>query len=283
MDALSFPREYYIPGVRQWFQLGRQNPPAAEAQFVRLDSKVTPIQELENFNGLKGVSIGHSTQRNIEFLTRFSGLTCVCLVMPQFSSLTPLRALPQLTALELDDPPSLTGLDGLGGLECLVLRHFRRVKNLSALASLSALRAISMSTIPSWDASRRCLTVESLEPLCRLERLESLSLMGVSPLDGRLDWLQQLKTLKYLHISHVFQFQLEDYAALARALPEATGHCLLPYYAMAHLPLRCKRCGGEVVFITGPRPRARQQLCPICDERKLQAHEAQWNAALSGD
>ena len=80
-----------------------------------------------------------------------------------------------------------------------------------------------MSTIPSWDASRRCLTVESLEPLCRLERLESLSLMGVTPLDGRLDWLQQLKTLKYLHISHVFQFQLEDYAALARALPEAVG------------------------------------------------------------
>ena len=150
-------------------------------------------------------------------------------------------------------------------------------------ANLPALRAISMSTIPSWDASRRCLTVESLEPLCRLERLESLSLMGVSPLDARLDWLQQLKTLKYLHISHVFQFQIEDYAALARALPEAAGHCLLPYYAMPHLPLRCKRCGGEVVFITGPRPRARHQLCPICDERKLQAHEAQWNAALGGD
>jgi hypothetical protein len=105
-------------------------------------------------------------------------------------------------------------------------------------------------------------------------------MMGVSPLDGRLEWLQGLKTLKYLHISHVFQFQLEDYAALARALPKASGHCLLPYYAMPHLSLRCKRCGGEVVFITGPRPRSRHQLCPICDERKLQAHEAQWNAAL---
>jgi hypothetical protein len=283
MDALSFPREYYIPGARQWSQLGRSKQPAADSQLLRLDVKLTPIQELENFKSLKGVSIGHASQSDIEYIAALSALTCVCLVVPQFSSLAPLGALRQLTTLELDDPPSLTGLESLGGLECLVLRHFRRVKNLSAVASLSALRAISMSTIPSWDASHRCLTVESLEPLCRLERLESLSLMGVSPLDGRLDWLQQLKTLKHLHVSHVFQFQLEDYAALARALPEASGHCLLPYYALPHLPLRCKRCCGDVVFITGPRPRARHQLCPICDERKLQAHEGQWNAALRSD
>jgi hypothetical protein len=113
MDALSFPREYYIPGAPQWSQLGRQNPPAADAQFIRLDSKFTPIQELKNFHGLQGVSIGHPKQSDIDFITRFSALTCVCLVMPQFSSLAPLCALPQLTALELDDPPSLTGLDSL--------------------------------------------------------------------------------------------------------------------------------------------------------------------------
>jgi hypothetical protein len=283
MDALNFSRQFYILGVAQWSHLGRSQAPTAEAQYLRLDAKVTPIREINDFKSLKGVSIGHATQSDIEYIADLSALTCVCLAVPQFSSLAPLGALRQLTVLELDDPPSLTGVDRVGGLECLLMRHFRRVRNLSALASLTRLRAISMSTIPSWDASRRCLTVESLEPLCRLERLESLSLLGVSPLDGRLDWLQQLKTLKYLHISHVFQFQLEDYAALARALPEATGHCLLPYYALPHLPLRCRRCGGEVVFITGPRPRARHQLCPICDERKLQAHEAQWIAALSGD
>ena len=283
MDTLRFPRARYIPEPSKWAVMAHTKRPAADAQFIRLDAKFTPIRELENFNSLKGVSIGHPTQSDIEFVARISTLTCVCLVMPQFSSLAPLGALLQLTALELDDPPSLTGLESLGGLECLVLRHFRRVKNLSAVASLSALRAISMSTIPSWDASRRCLEVESLEPLSRLERLESLSLMGVSPLDRRLDWLQQLTTLKYLHISHVFQFQLEDYAGLARALPETSGHCLLPYYAIPNLPLRCKRCGGDMVFITGPRPRTRHQLCPICDERKLQAHEELWNAALRGN
>jgi hypothetical protein len=137
-----------------------------------------------------------------------------------------------------------------------------------------------MSTILSWDASRRCLEIDSLEPLRKLINLESLRLMGIKPLDRRLDPLHDLTNLKYLHISHEFQFQLEDYAALARALPETSGHCLLPYYTIPQLSLRCKRCDGEIVFLTGPRPRTRRQLCPVCDERKLRQHEGQWNDAV---
>src|SRR5262249_42178904 len=123
----------------------------------------------------------------------------------------------------------------------------------------------------------RCLEVDSLEPLRKLSNLESLCLIGVKPLDRRLEAVHGLTRLKYLHISHEFQFQLEDYATLARALPHASGHCLLPYFAIPQVQLRCKRCSGEMVFLTGPRPRARRQLCPICDQNKLQEHERQWN------
>ena len=106
--------------------------------------------------------------------------------------------------------------------------------------------------------------------------------MGVRPLKGRLEPLQRLVSLKYLHISHVYQFELEDYAALARALPNASGHCLQPYYALPNLGLRCKRCGAEMVFLTGPRPRTRHQLCPKCHKHKLEGHVQLWNDAVQG-
>lgn len=280
MDALSYPGEFYIPKAPHWARLGRSKIPPPGAQFVRIDTKLTAVSVLETVTNLKGVSIGHATQDDLEFITRFAALTCVRLMMPRIASLAPLRALAHLAALELDDPPTLAGLDQLVDLKCLVLRHFRRIKSLEPVGTLSGLRAISMSTIPSWDASRRCLEVESLEPLSELADLESLCLIGVKPLDGRLDPLQRLTNLKYLHLSHEFQFQLEDYAALARALPHASGHCLLPYYLIPQLSLRCKRCGGDMVFLTGPRPRTRRQLCPICDEQKLSEHDRQWRDTM---
>jgi hypothetical protein len=277
MDAIGYPWEFYIPKARNWSIIGRGKMAPPDAQYVRMDAKFTPIAVLEQFAQLRGISLGHPSQGDLEFLLRFSSLECVCLLAPKVTSLAPLATLSRLGSLELDDPPTLSGLECLPSVRCLVLRHFRRIKSLAPLSALSNLRAISMSTIPSWDASRRCLEVDSLDPLGKLSNLESLCLIGVKPVDRRLDAIQGLTKLKYLHISHEFQFQLEDYAALARALPETTGHCLLPYFAIPQLSLRCKHCSGEIVFLTGPRPRTRRQLCPICDERKLQEHERQWN------
>jgi len=279
MDALKYPWEFYIPKALKWSRIGRGEPPAPDTPYIRMDTKITPICILDNFVALKGLSISHATQSDLKAIAKIPAVTCVCLVMPRITSFAPLCELSGLESLELDDPPTISGMERLPSLKCLVLRHFRRVKSLAPLSALSNLRAISMSTIPSWDASRRCLEVDSLEPLRKLINLESLSLMGIEPLDRRLDPLHDLTNLKYLHISHEFQFQLEDYAALSRALPETSGHCLLPYYAIPQLSLRCKRCDGEIVFLTGPRPRTRRQLCPVCDERKLQEHERQWHEA----
>jgi hypothetical protein len=280
MDALSYPWEVYFPKARSWSRVGRGEPPPSDCRYIRIDTKLTPVSILDNFVALNGVSIGHATQHDLEAIATIPPITCVSLAMPRITSLAPLCKLSGLESLELDDPPTIAGIEGLISLKCLVLRHFRRITNLAPVSALSNLRAVSMSTIPSWDASRRCLEVDSLEPLRKLTNLESLCLMGIKPLDRRLDPLHNLTNLKYLHISHEFQFQLEEYAALARALPETSGHCLLPYYTIPQLSLRCKRCDGEIVFLTGPRPRTRRQLCPVCDERKLRQHERQWNDAV---
>jgi len=277
MDALSYSWQAYMPKAPRWSHIGRGTPPPPDTPYIRFDTKLAPVSILDSFVALKGVSIGHATQHDVEAIATIPAITCVSLAMSRITSLAPLSKLSGLESLELDDPPTIAGIEGLISLKCLVLRHFRRITNLAPLSSLSNLRAVSMSTIPSWDASRRCLEIDSLEPLRKLINLESLRLMGIKPLDRRLDPLHDLTNLKYLHISHEFQFQLEDYAALARALPETSGHCLLPYYTIPQLSLRCKRCDGEIVFLTGPRPRTRRRLCPVCDERKLRQHEGQWN------
>ena len=282
MNAISRPWDLYLPKARQWSRVDGSKPPVPDALFVRVDAQVTPIHILGSFRRIQAVWVGHAAQGDVELLADFASLTSVSLVAPRLTSLAPLRALRRLQALELDDPPTLSGLDSLSDLKCLVLRHFRRIRSLSLVEPLSRLRVLSMSTIPSWDASRRCLEVDSLEPCSRLSGLESLCLMGVRPLKGRLEPLQRLVSLKYLHISHVYQFELEDYAALARALPNASGHCLQPYYALPHLGLRCKRCGEEMVFLTGPRPRTRHQLCPKCNKHKLEGHVQLWNDAVQG-
>lgn len=276
MDADNQSGKSYFPKAAQWQRVVGVQPPPSQASFIRIDAKLSPLKILEGFTEIKGLAISRLSQPKLEWLSRFPSLTCLCLITPQITSLVTLQEFPNLIALELDDPPTLFGLGRVSSLECLVLRHFRKIKSLAPIGEISGLRVLSLSTIPSWDASRRCLEVDSLDPLSNLAKLESLRMIGVKPIDARLDPLSRLTQLRYLHISHEFQFQLEDYAALARCLPSTSGHCLAPYYALPQLSLRCKRCGGEIVFLTGPRPRTRRQLCPICDKGKLQDHERRW-------
>ena len=56
--------------------------------------------------------------------------------MSRITSLAPLRALAHLAALELDDPPTLAGLDQLVELKCLVLGHIRRIKSLARVGGI---------------------------------------------------------------------------------------------------------------------------------------------------
>ena len=280
MDALTYPYERYLPKAQQWHHTGGPKPHDPEARFVYLNPAVAPLSVLDDFKNLQGVWLWRAADAHLETLSRFPGMSVVRLADPRITSLAPLNQLPKLRALSLEDPPVLHGLETLQDLRCLTMRHFRRINSLSAVAALSELRALSLSTIPSWDASRRCLQVGSLEPFREAAALESLALMGVWPQDGRLDALYGLVKLQFLHISHVYGFSLEQYAALRRALPHARGHCLEPYFPLPQLNLRCRRCDEEIVFLTGPRPRTPRQLCPKCHAQKLEEHVRQWNAAF---
>ena len=195
--------------------------------------------------------------------------------------LSALADLPRLQDLHLVDPGTLEGLEQLQRLIWLTLYHFPKIHSLTPIGTLTKLRSLLVSTPPSYDAPRRCHHVETLDPLGRLSHLEALTLRGVLPGEGRLDALGALKGLGELAITHVYAFDLEDYARLARALPSTRGNCLRPYYE-AHWAGTCRRgCGQARVALTAPPPRSPRTLCPGCDRERLERHVSAWMAVVN--
>jgi len=197
----------------------------------------------------------------------------------RIASLSGLEKLPKLEALDLDEPESLVGLSALTRLKFLAMSHFTKIHSLQPLGALTALTGLSLSTIASWDASGRVLSVESFAPLSGLIHLEALNLMGVWPEDGALEPLHALKQLRHLNISHVRKFRLRDFARLARALPDTKGNCLKPFYFLPQVGARCRKCKDprDMAFLTGSRPKTRRTLCVTCDASKLAEHVAAWD------
>jgi len=189
-----------------------------------------------------------------------------------------LRAVPWVEHLHLNDPATLDGLVHLQQVRRLAVYHFPKIHDLAPVGALSRLRTLLLSTSPSYDASRKCFEVDSLEPLAALSQLEQLTMRGVVPLHGRLEPLHGLTGLRELAITHVYCFGLEDYARLAAALRHTTGHCLEPFFA-ASWAGTCRRCGQGRVVLTGPRQRRSRFLCPLCDGARVAQHVAAWKAA----
>jgi hypothetical protein len=182
-----------------------------------------------------------------------------------------------LRILDIGQISSLQGIEALRQVRSLGLWAIPQVHSLEPLAELIDLRVLSIATPASYDASGRCFEVETFNPLSRLQNLEQLLLMGVIPLDRKLEPLYALTHLKVIWISHVNIFGIEDYATLSKYLPDTTGFCLLPIYAMA-FHTACRKCGRKTVFLVGPKPHSRRQQCLVCDRDKVERHIAIWQA-----
>jgi hypothetical protein len=196
-------------------------------------------------------------------------------------SAAPLGGCGSLRALELTNPSTLDGLASLQQIESLTLYYLPHIASIEPIGELRNLRRLLVSTPPSYDASRKCHHVASLAPLAQLSRLEQLTLRGILPDHNRLYPLERLSGLRTLEVTHVFAFDVEDYAGLARALPATEGHCLVPYFE-AHWTGTCRICAGRRVALTAPPPRAARLLCPACNASRLAAHVARWSRAIEG-
>ena len=179
--------------------------------------------------------------------------------------------------LVLDGCDSLAEVEGRTDLRVLMLRHFPKVRSLEPLAGLSRLEELVLHTTPGWDGSGKDLVVETFAPLAHLHELRKISILGVVPERDRLEPLHGLSTLRDVTIGNTSFYQLEDFAALARALPEARG--IAPVDEM-NFTSYCNRCGGHrLLFLVGAKPRGRKYVCPGCNRKLILRHLQRWNEA----
>jgi hypothetical protein len=104
----------------------------------------------------------------------------------KYRTLAPLVTLPGLETLVIATYPdeSLDPFGQLRRLRYLSVLHFPNVTDVGPLQELHSLEVLRLSTLPSWDASRKRTNVRSLAPVARLPRLRHLELLGVVPDDG---------------------------------------------------------------------------------------------------
>jgi hypothetical protein len=235
------------------------------------------LQRLTEFPRLEGLWIGDGGRRNQPAIAALRRLRVLRLNGATGADLGFLGGLSGLHILELSSATaaSLRGIERLRRLECLVIDHAPKIASLEPIGALAELRHLSISTPASWDAAKKCIEVESLQPLADLSRLERLTLRGVRPAAGGLRPLEGLRALVDVEISHVPTFGLEDFARLAGALPRASGDCLRPHFRMS-FPWPCKRCKTTQEWLTGAVGRQKRYLCPACDKERLAAHVAEF-------
>lgn len=123
----------------------------------------------------------------------------------KYESLVPLGALRNLEELVIATFPdeSFDFLGKLSELRFLQVLHMPKICDISPLSGLKQLTTLSLSTLPSWDTSRKTTTIQSLDPLASIPSLTHLELLGVCPPDKS---LIALKKCKYLRTARVSQY-----------------------------------------------------------------------------
>jgi hypothetical protein len=120
----------------------------------------------------------------------------------KYRSLMPVASLRRLKALIVCPiPEDLEFLAALSNLRELRIMHMPKVRDLTPLAALHRLEILSLSTLPSWDASGRVTQVRSLGPLGRLPGLKHLGLFGVVPRSRSLRALERCPELLSVRVS----------------------------------------------------------------------------------
>jgi len=121
----------------------------------------------------------------------------------KYTNLAPLAELRNLEELVIAHFPdeSFEFLGRLEKLRFLSVMHMPMICDLAPLAELTQLTSLSLSTLPSWDASRKTTTIKSLEPLVAIPVLAHLELFGICPPDKSLVPLEGCKDLRTARVS----------------------------------------------------------------------------------
>ena len=141
-----------------------------------------------------------SKDRTFPTIANPEALTSARIWHCRYTSLGPISQFHNLRTLAIASYPdsTLEPLSSLAMLESLEIVHLPNIKSLLPLLRLVNLRRLSLSTLPSWDASGKLTVVESLQPIAHMPHLEELSLFGVVPESRTVDALLDSQSLRHV-------------------------------------------------------------------------------------
>jgi len=141
----------------------------------------------------------------------------------KYKTLAPMQAFVSLRELTIATYPDMSFelLAPLVRLERLRVLHFPNVTSLAPLAGLQRLRSVILESLPSWDATRKRLIVESIAPLATLPALESLQLLGVVPETKSLAALESAGSLRFARFHGFGAVEQARFFSTARHIPLA--------------------------------------------------------------
>ncbi|WP_082507543.1 hypothetical protein [Duganella sp. Root336D2] len=136
----------------------------------------------------------------------------------KYKSLAPLAELRNLEELVIANFPDecFEFIGRLEKLRFLSVVHMPKVRDFAPLAALTQLTSLSLSTLPSWDASRKTTIIESLDPLSTIPALAHLELFGICPPDKSLVPIEKCKDLRTARISQFPRAEIDRFYAVTK-------------------------------------------------------------------
>ncbi len=235
-------------------------PATAQARLVQCWCDLLPT--LANVNRVWFRS--QVPQRLLDATAKMPRLTDLWIKWSSVKSLDALSYSQSLTNLHLGGSAqvqTLAPLVTLANLKWLTLENIKLVQNLNDIGRLSNLRGLGYSG-GIWGKPQ----VDSLSPLSELKELIWLDVSSLRIRDGSLRPIAKLRSLQKINFPNYYD--VEEYAYLRGSLPQLAAD-IQPYYTLAGLGLKCKKCKADLV---SPIGRGAKNLCPTCDATALARH-----------
>jgi hypothetical protein len=230
--------------------------------------------QLPALSGIRWLELtSRAPQRLLEAACMLPCLEALRIPANKITDLSPLGNCRSLRYLQIGTSSSITSIEPLGKLTWLRWLQLDNIKCANSLDPLSSL--VGLGGLGFTGAEFKGFTVDSFQPLRRLEQLEWLHLGAVHAVDTSLQPLARLKKLTFLGLGNFFP--LEEFAYLSLHFDASVCGWAQPFFRLHSSVLPCRRCNKNwKVIASGKGGRA---LCPSCDSLKLARHVARFNAA----
>jgi len=237
--------------IKQWSE---KLPDMHDVRWLSLWSHVAPplFEAACRMTNLECLQIKWSNIRDISAIENLRHLRYLYVgSSTKIESIEPLSALSKLQLLEIENFKLITDFSPLNRLKSLeslaVTGSMWTRQNVGALETFTQMTWLKSLALDTWK-------VETLRPLANLQALEFLGLGNRLP--------------------------MPEYAWLSAMLPNTQCRWFKPYLDLAGIGFsRCTACKQDSkVMLTG---KGAKLLCRLCDSKKIEQHEAAFNAVKS--